>query len=87
MYAKVNMEFAKESAMLVPSSAVLQQMGTNNRYVFLYENGTAKRVEVLIGKRFDEKIEISSDQINEGSVLIISGHAGLVDGAKVKIVE
>lgn len=87
MYAKVNMEFAKESAMLVPSSAVLQQMGTNNRYVFLYDNGTAKRVEVVIGKRFDEKIEISSDQINEGSVLIISGHAGLVDGAKVKIVE
>jgi len=87
MYSRVNMEFAKESAMVVPSSAVLQQMGTNNRYVFVYENGIAKRVEVQIGKRFDDKIEISSDQIKEGTILIISGHAGLIDGTKVKIVE
>ncbi|HNQ67606.1 MAG TPA: efflux RND transporter periplasmic adaptor subunit [Bacteroidales bacterium] len=87
MYARVNLEFAKESAMVVPSSAVLQQMGTNNRYVFVYDNGKAKRIEVQMGKRFDDKVEIESELIQEGAVLIISGHAGLVDGAKVKIVE
>lgn len=85
MYASVNMEFAKEKALVVPAVAVLQQRGTDNRYVFIYDNGTARRVNVIIGKRFDDKIEIISDQIILGDQLITAGHSNLVDGAKVEI--
>jgi RND family efflux transporter MFP subunit len=85
MYASVNMEFAKEKALVVPAVAVLQQRGTDNRYVFIYENGVARRVNVIIGKRFDDKIEIISDQIKLGDQLITAGHNNLVDGAKVEI--
>ncbi len=87
MYAKVNLEFAKEKAKIVPATTVLQQMGTNNRYVFVYKDGKAKRVNVTVGKRFDDQIEIISDEISIGDKLLTSGHANLVDGAQVKIVE
>jgi len=87
MYARVNFEFAKENAIVVPASAVLQQMGTNIRYVFVNNGNIAKRIEIKAGKRFDDKIEIISDQIKVGDELIVSGHVGLVDGAKIKVVE
>ncbi|PLX07239.1 MAG: efflux transporter periplasmic adaptor subunit [Marinilabiliales bacterium] len=87
MFSKVKLEFAKETAMVVPAIAVLQQMGTNNRYVFIYKDGKAKRIDVEIGKRFDDELEIISDDIQLGDILLISGHSNLIDGAKVKIAE
>ena len=85
MYAKVNIEFGKEPAIVVPSSAVLQQLGTNTRYVFLYENGIAKKVIVKLGKRFDDKVEIISHEIKTNDKLIVVGHSNLDDGSKVKL--
>lgn len=85
MYASVNMEFAKETAMVVPAEAVLQQRGTNNRYVFTFEDGKAHRVDVITGKRFDDKVEIISDKIRLNDQLIVTGHSNLVDGSKVQI--
>lgn len=87
MYAKVNLELGKESAMVVPSTAVLQQLGTNIRYVFLYENGTAKKIIVKLGKRYDDRVEIISDEINGNDELIISGYTNLDNGSKVEIAE
>ncbi|MDR2011361.1 MAG: efflux RND transporter periplasmic adaptor subunit [Bacteroidales bacterium] len=87
MYAKVNLELGQESALVVPSTAVLQQLGTNIRYVFLYENGSAKKVIVKLGKRFDDKIEIISDQIKGNDKLIIAGHTNLDNGSKVEVTE
>ena len=57
------------------------------RYIFVYDNGIAKKIDVQIGKRFDDKIEIVSDQIKLNDQLIIAGHNNLVDGAKVTIAE
>lgn len=87
MFARVNMEFAKENALVVPAVAVLQQRGTDNRYIFIYDNGIAKRIDVQTGKRFDDKIEIISDMLKLNDQLIIAGHNNLVDGAKVTIAE
>lgn len=87
MFASVNMEFAKEKAMVVPAVSVLTQRGTNNRYVYIYDNGTARRVDVHIGKRFDDKIEVISDGLKLNDQLIVAGHNNLIDGAKVTIAE
>ncbi len=87
MYSKVNFEIAKEKAIVVPAISVLQQMGTNNRYIYLYKDGVAERVDVIVGKRFNDQIEIISDKLTIGDNLIISGHANIENGAKVKLVE
>ena len=38
-----------------------------------------------MGKRFDDKIEIISNDIKEGDELVVVGQAKLVDGVKLNI--
>ena len=87
MFTRVAMFVGEEEAFVVPSNTVLQQEGTNIRYLFAAENGSAKRYNVILGKRFDEKIEIISDENLEGLNLIVEGHKKLMNGDKVKVVK
>ena len=86
MFCRVSLDLGEQMALVVPAIAVLKTQGSNERYVFLEENGIARRVVVNIGKRFDDKLELLSDEVKEGSNLIISGQARLVNGDRVKIV-
>jgi RND family efflux transporter MFP subunit len=85
MFAKVNLELTEDAAMLVPVISVLQQMGTNDRYVYIYNDGIAKKVDVEIGERFDDQIEILSAELKVGDQLIIAGHNHLDDGQKLSL--
>ena len=87
MYVKTSMSMGLAKAMVVPYQAVLKLTGSNDRYVFLDENGTAKRVFVKLGQRFDENIEIISDEIGEGDHLVVVGQAKLVDGSKLNVAK
>jgi membrane fusion protein (multidrug efflux system) len=86
MFCRVTLDLGEQMALVVPAISVLKTQGSNERYVFLEENGIAHRVVVNIGKRFDDKLELISDEIKEGSSLIVSGQARLVNGDKVKVV-
>lgn len=86
MFCRVSLDLGEEMALVVPAIAVLKTQGSNERYVFLEEDGIARRVTVGIGKRFDDKLELISDEIREGSNLIVSGQARLVNGSQVNIV-
>ena len=74
-------EVLKENA----ESAVLKLQGSNDRYVFINDNGIAKRVAVKLGRRFDDKVELLSDEIHEGDELIIVGQGRLINGSKLDI--
>ena len=87
MFVRVAMELGEIETIVVPASTVLVQEGTNLRYVFVEENGISRRVEVTIGKRFDDQLEIISDDLKEGSRLITEGQARLLSGDKVEVVE
>jgi RND family efflux transporter MFP subunit len=87
MYARVMLELRNEKAITVPAMSVMKQEGTNNRYIYISNGGTARKIRVKIGKRFDDKQEIISDSLKEGMQLVVSGHANLEEGATVKIVE
>lgn len=86
MYANLELHLGEAEAIVVPAVAVLKQEGTNKRFIFTENNSVANRIEVEIGKRFDGKVEIISDEIKEGDVLIVEGQAKLLDGSRVKIV-
>lgn len=86
MFCRVSLDLGEQIALVVPAIAVLKTQGSNERYVFLEENGIAHRVVVNIGKRFDDKLEVISDEIKEGSNLIVSGQAKLVNEDRVKVV-
>ncbi len=87
MFSRVSMFVGEEESFIVPANTVLQQEGTNIRYVFVENNGIAKRYNVTIGKRYDEMVEIISDKIAVGVRIISEGHTKLMDGDKVKVID
>jgi membrane fusion protein, multidrug efflux system len=86
MFCRVTLDLGEATVLVVPAIAVLKTQGSNERYVFLEENGIARRIVVIIGTRFDDKLELISNEIKEGSNLIVSGQARLVNGDQVKVV-
>jgi RND family efflux transporter MFP subunit len=86
MFARVNLKMGVKEALIVPSIAVLQQAGTNERYVMLHENGRAHRVTVQILNRYDDQLEIESPLLNGGEQLIYAGQNNLEDSDPVKVV-
>ena len=87
MYVKTKMSMGMARAMVVPYQSVLKLTGSNDRYVFLDEGGVAKRVFVKLGQRFDENIEVISDELQEGDRLVVVGQGKLVDGSKLNVTK
>lgn len=87
MFVRSTISLAKVEALMAPYQAVLRLAGTNERYLFVEENGVAKRVQVQLGTRYDEMVEIISSQLNHGSRIVTLGQAKLVDGVRLNVVE
>ena len=85
MFGSVNFLIGEANAIVVPALAVLKLQGSNVRYVFLNKNGKARRVEVTLGKRFEDQVEIISNEIKAGDQLITVGQAKLVDGSLISV--
>ncbi len=85
MFARSFIDMGQEEAIVVPASAVMMQEGTNERYIFVVENGIAVRKTVTLGQRFDDRFEIAGGDLKEGDSLITEGQARLNNGQKVDI--
>lgn len=85
MYVTTTLGLGKENTIVVPYQSVEKLIGSNERYVFINENGYAKRVSVKLGQRFDENIEIIAPEIYEGVEYIYVGQRKLVDGVKIEV--
>jgi multidrug efflux pump subunit AcrA (membrane-fusion protein) len=70
----------------VKDLAVQRQTGTNNRFVFVMENGTAVRKNVTVGRQTDDRMEILSG-LNAGDKVINAGMSRLHDGVEVVVIE
>jgi len=86
MFARVGLKMGMTEALIVPAFSVLQQRGTNQRYVMLNENGKARKVVVEINSRHDDKLEIASPEIEGGEELIIAGQSNLENGNPIQVV-
>ena len=87
MFVRVSMDLGEVETFVVPANTVLVQEGTNTRFVFIEKYNVAERIEVLIGKRFDDQLEIISANIKEGDMLVTEGQARLINGDKIEIVK
>ena len=85
MFVRVSMDLGEVETFVVPANTVLLQEGTNLRYVYIAKNGTATRVDVIIGKRFDNNLELISDNLINGDMIISEGQARLKSGDKIMI--
>ncbi|MBQ5378595.1 MAG: efflux RND transporter periplasmic adaptor subunit [Paludibacteraceae bacterium] len=87
MYVTTAIGLDKASVITAPYQAVEKLVGANDRYVFINENGRAKRVAVELGQRFDQEIEIIAPEIVPGVEMVTPGQHKLVDGVKLNVVE
>lgn len=90
MYVKTTLALGEAETIVVPYQAVLKLIGSNERYVFVNDNGTARRVAVTMGQRFDDRIEVipvTEGELKEGDELVVVGQARLVDGSKLQVVN
>lgn len=87
MYSTVTLQLGDRQALLVPALAVQKQPGTNDRYIFIYEDGIAKRISVTIGERLDDRLELLTNGVKAGDMLIYAGHVNLMDGDRVELVS
>lgn len=86
MFSRVKMNFGSNDRPLLSDRAVLKQVGSNDRYVFVEENGKAVYTLVQLGVRIDDKYEILSG-LNAGDKVIIHGNTNLIDGSEVEVVD
>ena len=90
MFVRTTISLGEIDAIVVPYQSVLKLTGSNDRYVFTNQDGTAHRVAVTLGQRFDDRIEIipvTPGELKEGDQLVVTGQARLVDGSKLEIVK
>ncbi|MFW6290664.1 MAG: efflux RND transporter periplasmic adaptor subunit [Mariniphaga sp.] len=87
MFARLKFNLDQEEAILVPSMAVLKLQGSNDRYLFVDDNGKAKRISVTMGKRYDDKVEVFSDELKTGNRVIVTGQSRLLNGVPIEVVS
>ena len=87
MYVTTTIGLGREKAIVAPYQSVEKLVGANDRYVFINDNGRAKRVAVTLGQRFDQDIELISPEITAGVEMVTTGQHKLVDGVKINVVE
>ena len=90
MYVRTRLGVGEVDAIVVPYQSVLKLTGSNDRYVFVADGNTARRVAVTLGQRFDDRIEIipvEAGALKAGDRLVVTGQARLVDGDNLEIVE
>ena len=87
MYVTTTLGLQKETVIMAPYSTVLKLIGANDRYVFINENGHAKRVTVEMGQRVGDLVEIIAPEIVDGVELVTKGESRLIDGVKISVAD
>ncbi len=84
MFAHLTMELAPRDLLLVPHDGVLQQEGTGRYYSMLFDDGRARRVDVVLGIDAGDYHEVRSG-LEAGQTVITTGRYRLPEGAIVAV--
>lgn len=86
MFARVNLNIGSNENILVPDASVLKQTGSNDRYVYIIENGVAVKKSITVGQHLGENYEVLSG-IDAGDQIVVAGASRLSDKQEVEIVQ
>jgi len=86
MFGRATIQVANVTdAIVVPDEAVFSD-AAQRHYVFIEENGIAKRVNVQLGLKQNDRVQIING-LAAGARLVVSGQQRLTDGAKVRALD
>ncbi|MGY4536419.1 membrane fusion protein (multidrug efflux system) [Mucilaginibacter sp. UYNi724] len=77
-------DYSKQNAVIIPVKAI--QKAEDGDYVFVNENGIAKRKTIKVGVTYGGQSEILSG-LKAGEQLVTEGAADIEDGDKVKVLQ
>jgi RND family efflux transporter MFP subunit len=84
MFVSVILHFQhKDDVLTIPMAAVDKQ--GDKAFVFIHDNGKAKRVSITLGLSEEEKVEVASG-LSPNDEVILKGTVPPVDGASVQII-
>lgn len=86
MFARVTVNLGERLNVVVPDRAIDKQKGSNNKYVYVYSDGTVSYRKVEIGSRVENGYELLSG-IEDGDTVVIAGQARLNDGARANLLK
>ena len=84
MFARVTLSFGVLDHVVVPDQAIVKQIGSGERFVFVYKDGKVSYNKVELGRRLGSEYELKSG-VENGDQVVIAGQARLIDGAEVEI--
>lgn len=85
MYAKVVVPTGERTVNLIPESSIVVK--SLQSYVYIVEEGKAKRVEVTPGVSVGDLVEITSEKVKSGSEVIVEGISNLTEGEEVEVTK
>ncbi|MHB9055816.1 MAG: efflux RND transporter periplasmic adaptor subunit [Paludibacteraceae bacterium] len=86
MFGRVNLNFGTTNHVVVPDRAIVKQVGSGARFVYVYKDGKVNYNEVKLGQRFESEYELLSG-VASGSFVVVAGQSRLVDGASVEVAK
>lgn len=86
MFARVSINFGSQEVIAVPDQAIVKQVGTAERFVYILKDGEALLKNVTIGRLIDNQVEITSG-IEEDDQVITTGLQKLKDHLAVRPIQ
>ncbi|MDR2916709.1 MAG: efflux RND transporter periplasmic adaptor subunit [Tannerella sp.] len=86
MFGRVTFNFGTRRQIMLSDRAVQKQLGSADNYVYVCKDGLVSFRKVEIGRRIDNMYEIL-DGIEDGEVVVVTGHNKLKDGAEVEVIK
>lgn len=86
MFARAEFNYGSLDRIVVPDISIIKQIGSGDRYVYVYKDGKALYTKIELGRRLGNEYELLSGVENE-AYLVVAGQTRLVNGAEVKMIQ
>ena len=86
MFARAKISLGTNESIIVPDASVLKQTGSNDRHVFVVNDGKAVKKVITVGQHLGESYEVISG-IEVGDEIVVAGASRLTDKQEVEVVE
>ena len=86
MFARAKISLGTNESIVVPDASVLKQTGSNDRHVFVINDGKAIKKVITVGQHLGDTYEVISG-IEVGDEVVVAGASRLSDKQEVEVVQ
>lgn len=84
MFSRTTLDFGSTEGIMVEDIAIQKQAGTNDKYLYVVENGKAVRKVVTTGVQVGDMVNVTNG-VNAGDEVVLTGISRLQNGVEVEV--